>query len=224
MNNTITNHQAKSGSPIKWWLSFLLAALALYGGYSGLRIYRRMQEVRQAESPSSANAEGSVVGQRVAPFQLIDAQGRPFDSGELQGQPWVASFFFTSCAGACLRMNNTIARLQTEMPDADVRYVSITVDPENDTPEALEKYARHYTADPARWRFLTGPPDDIKHIANEVFRVAYGREAHSDRLIVVDREGKIQGTYRATEDAQMVLLKRKLEELAAFKTEPSNSH
>ena len=97
-------------------------------------------------------------------------------------------------------MNNTIARLQEELKDSGVKFVSITVDPENDTLDELQKYAKHFGADAERWLFLTGPEEEIRRVCTDDFQLAFGRAVHSDRLVVVDRTGVVQGAYRATED------------------------
>lgn len=198
-------------SGVKFWLTFLLLALAGYGIYTGWRIYDRL-----AESQTPAVVVTPVqdyVGRQVQPFKLVERSGREFDSKELDGKVWVASFFFSSCPGACIKMNNTIARLQEELKETGITFVSVTVDPENDSPEELQKYAAHFGADPDRWLFLTGPEPDIRRLCVDDFQLGYGRTVHSDRLMLVDREGKVQGAYRATEDAQVVMLKRKIEEL-----------
>jgi cytochrome oxidase Cu insertion factor (SCO1/SenC/PrrC family) len=197
---------------VRIWLSILLIALAAYGIYSGWRMYDRFAAER---SPAVAvtPVQDALVGHRIQPFHLTERSGREFDSDELDGQVWVASFFFSSCPGACIKMNNTIARLQEEYRNSNIKFVSITVDPENDTLEELQKYARHFGADDERWLFLTGPETEIRRVCTEDFKLAYGRALHSDRLVVIDRAGAVQGAYRATEDAQMVLMKRKLEQL-----------
>ena len=92
---------------------------------------------------------------------LTDQDGKPFDSTSLRGKVWVGSFFFTNCPATCWRLNQTLAAMQQTSPTSQVRYVSITCDPDNDTPEALAKYAEHFKADPARWTFLTGDFDLI---------------------------------------------------------------
>jgi cytochrome oxidase Cu insertion factor (SCO1/SenC/PrrC family) len=196
---------------VRFWLSVLLLAVAVYGVYTGWKVYDRLA---QADAPVAAinTPQETLVGRQVQPFKLTDQSGREFDSQELQGQVWVASFFFSSCPGACIKMNNTIAALQGEF-NHRVKFVSVTVDPAHDSPEVLDRYARHYGADPERWLFLTGPEQEIRRLSTEDFQVAFGPSVHSDRLMVVDRNGKVQGAYRATEDSQVVLLKRKLAEL-----------
>lgn len=198
---------------VRFWLSLLLMALAAYGIYTGWKVYGRLSA---RDEPAIAVApKVEIIGRQVQPFKLTERSGREFDSQELEGQVWVASFFFSSCPGACIKMNNTIAHLQEELKDtgAKVKFVSISVDPDNDSPEVLQKYANHFGADPDRWLFLTGPADEIRRLANDDFQVAFGRSSHSDRLMLVDRHGKVQGAYSAIEDASMVLLKRKLAEL-----------
>ena len=203
----------KSGV-VRFWLSFLLMALAAYGVYTGWRVYDRLAAADAAATVVVPASKDNLIGRQVQPFQLTERSGRVFDSKELDGQVWIASFFFSSCPGACIKMNNTISRLQEELKDDEVKFISITVDPENDSLDALQKYANHFGADAERWLFLTGPEEEIRRVCTNDFQLAYGRTVHSDRLVVVDRTGTVRGTYRATEDAQMVLLKRKLQDLA----------
>jgi cytochrome oxidase Cu insertion factor (SCO1/SenC/PrrC family) len=208
---------------VRFWLGLLLLALAAYAAYTGWKVYDRLAQSDPAVVLTLAAAD--IVGRQVQPFKLTERSGREFDSHELEGQVWVASFFFSSCPGACIQMNNTLARLQEEFKDSGVKFVSITVDPANDNPEKLQQYAQHFGADPQTWLFLTGPEEEIRRLSTEDFQVAYGPSVHSDRLMVVDRHGKVQGAYRATEDAQMVLLKRKLSQmLKDTKIEDHESH
>jgi protein SCO1/2 len=155
----------------------------------------------------SATAEPHAVGD----FTLIERNGEPFEASSLRGKVWVASFFFATCPGICLKMNQSIADLQTQL-DPEVRFVSITVDPDKDTPESLREYAKRVGATD-RWLFLTGSMRDIKDIANDSFQVAAGPASHSERLMVVDRQGRVRGSYMVSDSAQVTLLKRKVAEL-----------
>lgn len=87
----------------------------------------------------------------VGDFTLTDQDGRtvrPSDPA-LAGKVWIASFIFTHCTGPCPQVTATMARLQGEFADRpDVRLLTFTVDPENDTPEVLKKYAARFGADP----------------------------------------------------------------------------
>ncbi len=197
------------------WLGLLVAAVAAYGAY---KFTRKVDSQRQQQSQQPpANPYGYPVGR----FQLVDAQGKPFSSEELQGKVWVASFFFTRCQSACVKLNNRIAQLLAgDLKELPVVFVSISVDPENDRPEVLQEYARHffhqYDVDPGRWVFLTSPQgsvEPIKRVCQENFKVAFGKVTHSDRFMLVDAQGRVQGSYSSTFDVEVARLKRKLKEL-----------
>jgi cytochrome oxidase Cu insertion factor (SCO1/SenC/PrrC family) len=201
-------------TPVKFWLGLLLAVVGVYGGYSGWRMYQRLSREGPAEVLAVAQAAtGPNEGDPIGRFQLTERSGKPFDSASLDGQVWVASFFFSSCPGACLKMNGTIAELHKELADLPIRFVSITVDPKNDTPERLREYARHYGADPERWLFLTGDAEAIRRLATDEFGVAFAATTHSERLFVVGRDGRIESSYRGTDPTDIELVKRKLSEL-----------
>ena len=201
---------------IKFWLTLLLLATVAYGGYSAWRLYERRQAARSSEEESTS-AE-FLTGFEVRPFKLTDSSGEEFDSANLKGKVWIASFFFTNCHGACLMLNNSIAGLQKELEGMPVTFVSITVDPVNDTPKALRAYAEHYRADPQSWKFLTGELDDIERIAIEDFKVPFALLNHSDRMILVDQQGRVQGYFHGGDPTQMTRLKGKLKRLVEEKS------
>ncbi|MBX7168434.1 MAG: DUF420 domain-containing protein [Pirellulales bacterium] len=151
----------------------------------------------------------------VTPFTLTDSSGQPFDSQSLAGKVWIASFFYSTCPGPCLKLNQAIERLLRDLEDVDVTFVSITVDPATDTPEQLAKYRQNFRAPPDRWRFLTGAEAEIVRVAYEIFRVPADKAAHSEKLILVDPRGKIQGYYHALTDAKVVALKSHVKKLLA---------
>jgi protein SCO1/2 len=161
----------------------------------------------------------------VPKFALTERSGQQFDLSDLRGHIWVADFIFTNCAGTCPIMTAAMAELQTELTKQkldDVKLVSITVDPARDTPEALAKFAERYGAQANRWYFLTGDSAAIQRLASQGFRlmsaVTGGGSAeepiiHSDRFVIVDRQARIRGYYRGTEEAAVVQLLRDLKKL-----------
>lgn len=149
----------------------------------------------------------------ISPFELTDQRGMKFNTSALQGKFWVASVFFASCPSVCRTQNNQVSKLQMRYGGRGVEFVSITCDPERDTPPALAKYAKLFAAEADKWHFLTGDFQKIRKIGNEVFHITVDREVHSDRLILVGQDGKVVGTYRSTQMDEFSDLIQKLDEL-----------
>jgi protein SCO1/2 len=137
-----------------------------------------------------------VLGQ-VPPFQLTAQTGQAFDSESLEGHIWVADFIYTNCPGPCPMMSSQMRRVQMS---TDVSLVSFTVDPEHDTPPVLAAYAKHFTADPARWHFLTGEPGRLNELGLNAFKLnsVDGSLIHSTRFVLVDGARRIRGYYLDT--------------------------
>jgi len=148
-----------------------------------------------------------VLGQ-VPDFSLVDQDGRPFGSAELRGRVYIASFFFTRCPSICPMLMQSVKRLQDgyrEKGIDGIRLVSVSVDPEHDTPERLGAYGEDLGADPARWALLTGELEAIRALASDGFKVPVGSPeagpgglvdiAHTGKLVLVDPEGGIRGYY-----------------------------
>jgi len=140
-------------------------------------------------------------GLRVSSFTLTDQSGAQFKSESLAGHVWVANFMFTNCPGPCPRMSSQMREVQTALAGQDVKLVSMTVDPDRDTPEKLAKYAAFYSATPGVWFFLTGPRDTLNHLGQDVFKLnpVDGSFDHSTRFALVDRKSQIRGFYLTSE-------------------------
>jgi protein SCO1/2 len=138
---------------------------------------------------------------------LTDETGKPFSLASTKGSVTVYNFIFTNCTGTCPMMTANMRKLtQKVWKDAPVRFVSISVDPRNDTPAVLAEYARKVRND-ARWTFLTGTPEDIVKLSVEGFKLAAsaspqpGAEPllHSSKFAVADRNGVIREYYGGTD-------------------------
>jgi protein SCO1/2 len=141
-------------------------------GVVGFGIWALLWEETIDLSSSGASPARLPVYGAVPDFALIDQRGRPVQRTDLEGKVWIASFIFTSCPDECPLMTAEMALLQSDLAHlADVRLVSITVDPERDTPAVLLQYAERYHADPARWFLLTGDKRVIFRLASEGFRL-----------------------------------------------------
>jgi protein SCO1 len=146
-------------------------------------------------------------------FELTDQGGAVFSTASLEGRLWVVDFMFTSCPGICPIMTANMARLQREHASApDLHFVSITVDPEHDTPEVLAEFAEQYGADTTRWHFLTGDLAVIQDLSYGGFKLGSVDvpSMHSGRFVLVDRGGQIRGYYDGTDDAEIDALSQDL--------------
>ena len=142
------------------------------------------------------------------PFSLLDQAGGTVTGETLRGRPWAACVFFTRCPSICAQMTLRLRELQ-EATDPSLRLVSFTTDPEHDTPEVLDRYARRFGADPERWLFLTGDPGQIATVLRHRLLLAAvenpeeSRESpmdlytHSTQVVLMDAEGRLRGTYEA---------------------------
>jgi protein SCO1 len=137
-------------------------------------------------------------------FELVAQDGQPFHSQALAGKIWVADFIYTTCPGPCPRMTSEMREVQdavSKLPD--VRLVSFTVDPANDTPPVLAAYAKLHGASPAMWYFLTGPVPALQTLDRDAFKLGNIDETmqHSTRFVLVDRQARIRGDYDSTESS-----------------------
>ena len=107
-------------------------------------------------------------------FRLVDERGAPFTTESLLGHVSVVDFVFTRCPSSCPRLTARMGELQSRLARArsDLRLVSFSVDPENDTPAVLAGYAARAGADPARWTFVTGQADDIMRAVVLGFKIS----------------------------------------------------
>jgi cytochrome oxidase Cu insertion factor (SCO1/SenC/PrrC family) len=216
----------KSTSLIFW------ATLAIVAGasYAGLAAWQRSHEreesnrqmdVKAAQAAADDEADrlrmDQPPGKAVPAFKLTDQFGKPFDSSKLLGKVWVGSSFFASCPNQCLELNRTLAGVQTNKDLDEVKFVSITCDATNDTPEILRAYAERFAASKNRWWFLTGDEDEIKKIANESFGVPLAERTHSDFAVVFDRQSRIRGQFHLADKAEVTRLETQLRKLLAEK-------
>lgn len=137
---------------------------------------------------------------------LVDENGKAVQLDSMKGHVTVYDFIFTSCAGICPIMSNSMRRLTEKVPQgAPVRFVSISVDPTRDTPEVLKKYAQRYRNDD-RWLFLTGERQTIVDLSVKGFKLAAGDPSpggdpllHSGKFAIADRDGVIREYYGGTD-------------------------
>lgn len=191
---------------------FILAAVlaALIGFALGSQVKNLTGRVDSAPTDDKAPSRPILADYGPAPeFSLTERSGASFSKEELLGRPWIANFIFTRCAGQCPLMNVKMKGLQSRLgAESGFRFVSFSVDPENDTPEVLSAYADRFGADKDRWFFFTGPKADVDRILAGFFLSPVEEPAmHSLRFILVDGQGRIRGYYDSSDGAAMRQLK-----------------
>jgi protein SCO1/2 len=154
--------------------------------------------------PGEGNGQSSELQKLFAlpEFSLTERNGKPVTLADLKGKIWIADFIYTTCPGPCPLLSSRFSELQKELAFApDVRFVSISSDPDNDTPEVLRAYADRFHAT-GRWLFLTGQKDQIQALANQGFKLSVVERPgspepiiHSTRFALVDRQGFVRGYY-----------------------------
>ncbi len=179
------------------WIGLVLLAVILAGAF----VLTRLQ-TRTAPAP-----ELPVLG-TVADFSLTNQLGDEVTLANLRGKVWLADIIFTRCPGPCARMTRQMASVQSTLPkDSEARFVSLTTDPEFDTPEVLRQYAARYQTDPVRWQFLTGSKLAIAGLAIDSLKLTTVEKKpeertsaddlfiHSTIFILVDQQARLRGIF-----------------------------
>ncbi len=154
-------------------------------------------------------------------FELTERSGEQVSSEDLLGRPYVVSFFFSTCPSICVKQNQKLKELQDEFEGSGVRFVAISVDPETDTPEVLREYAARFGADEEQWLFLTGDLTYIRRIGGEIFKQPVNKKFHTERFVLVDAEGKIEGFYNWPQERQMDELRETIDSMVDSDAPPS---
>jgi len=184
------------------WLGFCVAFALL-----GLAIVLALsQNIWQQKSPLP------VIGQ-VADFTLTNQDGKITTLADLTNHVWVADIIFTRCAGPCPRMTMQMKSLQDALPSTGgVKLVTLTTDPDNDSPDVLKRYGEHYGADFARWNFLTGTKAGIAGLAADSLKLSATPVKPEDRtdsadlfihttiFVAVDKHAQLRGVFETGGD------------------------
>jgi len=186
---------------IEWivWSGLAVVILTIFGAYV-------------ASSLGKNHRPALPVLSRVPDFALTNQFGRVVTLADLHGQVWVADIIFTRCPRACAKMTREMSQLQSALPpNQPVKFLSLTADPEYDTPEVLSEYAKKFGAAPERWQFLTGKKLDVYRLATKGLLLAVDDVKadertspndlflHSTHFVVVDKKGSIRGGFDGTE-------------------------
>jgi protein SCO1/2 len=135
-------------------------------------------------------------------FALTSQDGAEVTLESLRGKVLAVAFIYTWCPDVCPMLTDKMARVQDDLGadfGAKIAFVSITVDPERDTPEVLKEYAQAFDADFAGWSFLTGTPTAVREVAHQYgLAVVPGPDGQVDHTLLttlVDRHGAMRVQY-----------------------------
>ena len=164
-------------------------------------------------------------GYSIDDFSFINQNNDTITKDSLTGSIYVANFFFTACPSICPIMTKNMSYLQDKLSVyPDIRFLSHTVDPDNDTPEKLNRYVdlmqqKNININLSNWDFVTGDKDKLYQSAANYFvnasvdSLAPGGFLHSEYFILIDKQGRVRsgidkngnavGAYDGTNEVQM---------------------
>lgn len=136
---------------------------------------------------------------QIPDFELTSQTGQKVSLNDLKGRVWVADTIFTNCQGPCPMMTSRMRGVAKEVASlTNVRMVSLSVDPERDTPDALLAYSKNFQANPAQWLFLTGQAETLNHVTDQGLHLTKvdGSLEHGTKFALVDQKSEVRGYYR----------------------------
>jgi protein SCO1 len=192
-----------------WWGLLGVALIGMGGIFIWDSVYRK-----------GAQPPLPILG-RVDDFTLQDQNDRPLSRQDLMGKAWVADFIYTTCPDQCPMMSRSMQVIQGMVPKkAPVALVSISVDPQTDTPDTLNRYSKKFHSEPGRWHFLTGSQDAILALIRSFKLPTPVRTPkknvidHSNQLVLVDARSRIRGYYDGTREEDVQRLIKEVSQLA----------
>lgn len=153
-----------------------------------------------------------IITRALPPFTLTNQLGKTITAPDFSNHVSVVDIIFTRCAGPCPEMTRRMSELQRDIPaKLPVRLVTVTTDPQFDTPDVLKRYSQRFQADAARWWFLTGAKSDIARLAREGLKLVAQETKpeerqndadlfiHSTVFVLLDKQGRLRGAIESTE-------------------------
>jgi protein SCO1/2 len=140
------------------------------------------------------------VDHHVIAFKMTDQLGQTVTLDTFKNKIYCANFFFVTCPGICKKMNNELERVQKKFAgNTNVKFLSYTVNPEQDSVPALAAYAKEHEAVPYQWYFVTGDKNEIIKQARFSYNLQTDKNlVHSQNVTLIDKKGRIRGVYGGT--------------------------
>lgn len=156
-------------------------------------------------------------------FSLDNINGSTYTFSEGKGKVRLVEFMFTNCPDICPATTYNMSKLQDQLKEKGlfgdkVEFVSITFDPDFDTPEVLQKYAEKFKADQNGWKFLRGDAQAVEKVTKDfgiaVMKQPDGSFAHTARMFLVDEDGNMRRAYGMAAEMDMEQMMTEMEQLA----------
>ncbi len=209
-----------------------LGVITVVGIFVGYYISSDKKETLPVINPNDVKAEmvddslrNIGQGHRIGAFELTNQDGVRVSLDDVKGKVHVAEYFFTHCQSICPVMNKQMQRVHRKFKsNDDVKILSFTVDPDNDTVQRMKWYANKHGASGNNWHFLTGDKTDLYRLARTSYFVLKPAEArnlgdagsdfiHTNNFVLVDRQLRIRGYYDGTKQAEVTKLMSDMEML-----------
>jgi protein SCO1/2 len=194
----------------------ILSACKFNGEQAVLPIYGN-------RTPTTVNGKIDTVYQTIPPFKTVNQYGDSISNKNLDGNIYVADFFFTTCPSICPTMHrNMLTVYDAFKAEKDVKIISYTIDPKHDTVAVLKKYADKMGVTGNIWWLLNGKKEDIYKLS-ESYLVRKPEEdakemfIHDGYFILIDKQKRIRGTYDGTVPEQVANL---ITDIKKLKAEP----
>jgi protein SCO1/2 len=184
----------KSGSNLVHWIVWGLLAMVI-AAIAGVFF---SSQLRQAQRPLPIYGD-------IPDFKLTNQLGQAVSLADFRGQVWIADIIFTRCSGPCPDMTLKMRAVEEGLPPGSpVKLVSLTADPDYDSPAVFREYATRFGIQTNRWSLLTGPKQAVYNLAINGFKLAVQQQAsdgkpdpdqfiHSTRFVIVDQRGRLRG-------------------------------
>jgi protein SCO1/2 len=189
--------------PRTLWVGIVLLLVVLCLAYA-----LSLAEANRAHRPAALPVIGPVAG-----FTLTNQDGRATTLADLSNRVWIADIIFTRCAGSCPIMSKQMASLQDALPPASrAKLVTLTTDPDFDTPPVLKKYGERFGANSNRWTFLTGTKSEIGQLAANSLKLSAvpvkpeeqqnpaDLFIHSTTFVIVDQHARLRRIFETEGD------------------------
>ena len=180
-------------------------------------------------NPITKTVDGKTVTdtiyQTIPAFKFVNQYGDSISNKSLDGDIYVADFFFTTCPSICPVMHRNMLTVYNEFKDkGDVKIISHTIDPKHDSVPVLKKYADKLGISGNTWWLLQGKKEDTYQIAEKNYLVAVKKDStvtggyiHQGYFVLIDKKKRIRGSYDGTDPKQVDQL---IQDIKSLETEP----